>query len=84
MCGYTVFNIGDEVWTTKNGTKIKYRDLELAHIKNIAKKTFVMRFGDCDEVGKPLFYDEEEYDYSEMMQLELERRVICRTLGIEL
>mgnify|MGYP006923231122 CR=1 FL=1 len=36
----TIFDIGDRIWTTKDGQKIKYRDLTESHIKNIAKKTF--------------------------------------------
>ena len=37
---YTVFNIGNQIWKTKDGKEIKYRDLSIDHIKNIAKKQF--------------------------------------------
>lgn len=81
---HTVFTIGDVVWKTKDGKEIKYRDLSEEHIRNIARIRFVRRYGDCDDEGKPLYYEEHEYDYAEEMELELMRRTICRTLNIEL
>lgn len=80
----TIFTIGDKVWTTKDGTKIKYRDLSVEHIKNIAKKTFYARMCDVDEIGKPLYYDVDEVSYAEDMQLELLRRAVCDALQINL
>ena len=81
---HTIFTIGNEVWKTKDGKEIMYRDLTEEHIKNIARMTFVRRFGECDEIGKPIFYEEEEYSFAESMEIELMRRTVCKTLGIEL
>lgn len=83
----TVFNVGDLIWTTKDGRKIKYRDLDITHIKNIAKKDFVRReissgtvLNDMDMFD----YDEYEVSYAKEMETELLRRTICKTLNINI
>ena len=66
----TIFDIGDRIWTTKDGQKIKYRDLTESHIKNIANMDNDIRV--------------KEVSYAKEMELELLRRTICKTLNIEL
>ena len=83
----TIFTIGDQIWTTKDGTKIRFRDLDVSHIRNIAAKTFRKReiYGAMD-VNDIEMMDVEEYDvsFAGLMQLELERRAICQILNIYL
>ena len=81
----TIFNIGDQIWTTKDGQKIKYRDLKESHIKNIAKKKFIsvrQYTSMVDNIDNGV--EIEEISYAEEMQLEFLRRTICKTLNIEL
>lgn len=81
----TIFNIGDQIWTTKDGQKIKYRDLKESHIKNIAKKKFIsvrQYTSMVDNIDNGI--EIEEISYAEEMQLEFLRRTICKTLNIEL
>lgn len=84
---YTIFNIGDEIWKTKDGKEIKYRDLELNHIMNIAKMKFKCKRWYLSSIVndvEDMDYDEHEESFDDLMQIELERRVVCKTLGIEL
>lgn len=81
----SIFEIGDQIWTTKDGQKIKYRDLTESHIKNIARYPF--KRVSCytsivDNTDNNI--EIEEVSYAEEMQLELLRRTICKTLNIEL
>ena len=81
----TIFDIGDRIWTTKDGQKIKYRDLTESHIKNIAKKTFrtVYQYTSIvDNMDNNI--EIEEVSYAKEMEMELLRRTICKTLNIEL
>lgn len=81
----TIFNIGDQIWTTKDGKKIKYRDLTESHIKNIAKKNFTVTTtynSFIDNMDNDV--EVEHISYAVEMQLELLRRTICKTLNIEL
>ena len=81
----TIFNIGDKIWTTKDGQKIKYRDLTESHIKNIANKTFrtvYQYISTIDNMDNDI--EVEEISYTKEMELELLRRTICKTLSIEL
>lgn len=79
----TIFDIGDQIWTTKDGQKIKYRDLTESHIKNIANKTFRTIYqytSTVDNMDNDIEVEEVSYAYE--MQLELLRRTICKTLNI--
>lgn len=81
----TIFDIGDRIWTTKDGQKIKYRDLTESHIKNIAKKTFrtIYQYTSIvDNMDNDI--EVEEISYAKKMELELLRRTVCKTLNIEL
>lgn len=81
----TIFDIGDRIWTTKDGQKIKYRDLTESHIKNIAKKTFrtIYQYTSIvDNMDNDI--EVEEISYAKEMELELLRRIVCKTLNIEL
>lgn len=81
----TAFDIGDKIWTTKDGQKIKYRDLSESHIKNIANKTFriVYQYSSLvDNMDNDIKI--KEISYAKEMELELLRRTICKTLNIEL
>lgn len=81
----TVFDIGDRIWVTKDGQKIKYRDLSESHIKNIARKPFrsVHQYGSLtDNMDNDLRMIEKYY--TKEMEMELLRRTICKTLNIEL
>ena len=83
----TIFTIGDQIWTTKDGQKIRYRDLDISHIRNIAAKTFREReFYGLNVVNGIDCWDVEEHDvsFADLMQLELERRAICQILNIYL
>lgn len=79
----TIFNIGDQIWTTKDGQKIKYRDLTESHILNIANKQFqiITTYSSfCDNMDNDI--EIEHISYANEMQLELLRRTICKTLNI--
>lgn len=79
----TIFNIGDQIWTTKDGQKIKYRDLTESHILNIANKRFqvITTYSSfCDNMDNDI--EIEHISYANEMQLELLRRTICKTLNI--
>jgi hypothetical protein len=81
----TIFDIGDRIWTTKDGQKIKYRDLTESHIKNIAKKTFrtIYQYTSIvDNMDNDI--EVEEISYAQEMELELLRRTVSKTLNIEL
>lgn len=81
----TIFEIGDQIWTTKDGQKIKYRDLTESHIKNIANKQFqiITTYSSlCDNMDNDI--EIEQISYANEMQLELLRRTICKTLNITL
>ena len=81
----TIFEIGDQIWTTKDGQKIKYRDLTESHIKNIANKQFqiITTYSSlCDNMDNDIKVKEKSY--AKEMELELLRRTICKTLNIEL
>lgn len=81
----TIFDIGDRIWTTKDGQKIKYRDLTESHIKNIANKTFRTIYhytSTVDNMDNDI--EVEEVSYAKEMELELWRRTVCKTLNIEL
>lgn len=81
----TIFDIGDRIWTTKDGQKIKYRDLTESHIKNIAKKTFrtIYQYTSIvDNMDDDI--EVEEISYAQEMELELLRRTVSKTLNIEL
>lgn len=81
----TIFDIGDRVWTTKDGQIIKYRDLKESHIKNIAKYPFKQIIHHTSMIDNMDDYYEERYiSYAKEMELELLRRTICKTLNIEL
>lgn len=81
----TIFNVGDLIWKTKDGQKIAYRDLDESHIRNIAKKKFY-RIRSYSSITDNMDndYEEEEVSYAKLMELELLRRTICKTLNIEL
>lgn len=76
---YTIFNIGDKIWKTKDCKEIKYRDLSIDHIKNIAKKQF-RHTTTYEDYG----CDVDCISFENEMQIELLRRTICKTLDIEL
>lgn len=81
----TIFDIGDEIWITQKGEKIRYRDLTESHIKNIAKKTFriVCQYTSMiDNMDNDI--EIKEVSYAKEMELELLRRTVCKTLNIEL
>ena len=81
----TIFDIGNRIWTTKDGQKIKYRDLTESHIKNIANKTFRIVYqytSTIDNMDNDIKV--KEVSYAKEMELELLRRTICKTLNIEL
>lgn len=81
----TIFDIGDRIWTTKDGVQIRYRDLSESHIKNIAKRTFRTIYqytSTVDNMDNDI--EVEEVSYAKEMELELLRRTICKTLNIEL
>lgn len=81
----TIFDIGDRIWTTKDGQKIKYRDLKESHIKNIVNYPFVEIVSHTSLVDNmDNYYEEIPISYKKEMQLELLRRTICKTLNIEL
>lgn len=81
----TIFNVGDLIWKTKDGQQIAYRDLDESHIRNIAKKKFY-RIRSYSSITDNMDndYEEEEVSYDKLMELELLRRTICKTLNIEL
>ena len=81
----TIFNVGDLIWKTKDGQQIAYRDLDESHIRNIAKKKFY-RIRSYSSITDNMdnYYEEEEVSYAKLMELELLRRTICKTLNIEL
>lgn len=81
----TIFNVGDLIWKTKDGKQIAYRDLDESHIRNIAKKKFY-RIRSYSSITDNMDndYEEEEVSYAKLMELELLRRTICKTLNIEL
>lgn len=81
----TIFDIGDRIWTTKDGQKIKYRDLTESHIKNIANKQFriITTYSSlCDNMDNDISI--REVSYAKEMELELLRRTVCKTLNIKL
>lgn len=81
----TIFDIGDRIWTTKDGQKIKYRDLKESHIKNIVNYPFVEIVSHTSIVDNAdNYYEEIPISYKKEMQLELLRRTVCKTLNIEL
>ena len=81
----TIFNVGDLIWKTKDGQQITYRDLNESHIRNIAKKKFYrIRRNSSITDNMDNDYEEEEVSYAKLMELELLRRTICKTLNIEL
>lgn len=79
----TIFDIGDRIWTTKNGQEIRYRDLTESHIKNIANKQFQV-ITTCSSYSDNMDNDIKikHISYANEMQLELLRRTICKTLNI--
>ena len=79
------FNVGDLIWKTKDGHQIAYRDLDESHIRNIAKKKFyrVRSYSSITD-NMDNDYEEEEVSYAKLMELELLRITICKTLNIEL
>ena len=81
----TIFNVGDLIWKTKDGQQIAYRDLDESHIRNIAKKKFyrVRSYSSITD-NMDNDYEEEEVSYAKLMELELLRRTISKTLNIEL
>lgn len=81
----TIFNVGDLIWKTKDCQQIAYRDLDESHIRNIAKKKFY-RIRSYSSITDNMDndYEEEEVSYAKLMELELLRRTICKTLNIEL
>lgn len=81
----TIFNVGDLIWKTKDGQQIAYRDLDESHIRNIAKKKFyrVRSYSSITD-NMDNDYEEEEFSYAKLMELELLRRTICKTLNIKL
>lgn len=81
----TIFNVGDLIWKTKDGQQIAYRNLDETHIRNIAKKKFyrVRSYSSITD-NMDNDYEEEEVSYAKLMELELLRRTICKTLNIEL
>ena len=81
----TIFNVGDLIWKTKDGQQIAYRDLDESHIRNIAKKKFY-RIRSYSSITDNMDnnYEEEEVSYAKLMELELLRRTICKTLNIDL
>lgn len=81
----TIFNVGDLIWKTKDGQQIAYRNLDETHIRNIAKKKFY-RIRSYSSITDNMDndYEEEEVSYAKLMELELLRRTICKTLNIEL
>ena len=81
----TIFNVGDLIWKTKDGQQIAYRDLDESQIRNIAKKKFY-RIRSYSSITDNMDndYEEEEVSYAKLMELELLRRTICKTLNIEL
>ena len=81
----TIFNVGDLIWKTKDGQQIAYRDLDESHIRNIANKKFY-RIRSYSSITDNMDndYEEEEVSYAKLMELELLRRTICKTLNIEL
>ena len=80
-----IFNVGDLIWKTKDGQQIAYRDLDESHIRKIAKKKFyrVRSYSSITD-NMDNDYEEEEVSYAKLMELELLRRTICKTLNIEL
>lgn len=81
----TIFNIGDKVWTCKDGKQIRYRDLTESHIKNIVNYPFKRITHHTSIVDNTDDYYEVEYiSYAQEMELELLRRTVCKTLNIEL
>ena len=81
----TIFNVGDLIWKTKDGQQIAYRDLDESHIRNIAKKKFyrVRSYSSITD-NMDNDYEEEEVSYAKLMELELLRRTISKTLNIKL
>ena len=81
----TIFNVGDLIWKTKDGQQIAYRDLDESHIRNIARKKFY-RIRSYSSITDNMDndYEEEEVSYAKLMELELLRRTICKTLNIKL
>ena len=81
----TIFNVGDLIWKTKDGQQIAYRDLDESHIRHNARKKFyrVRSYSSITD-NMDNDYEEEEVSYAKLMELELLRRTICKTLNIEL